>query len=624
MNILGPFVASGLVYLLPFLIGSGLVVLWHAIRNHRMCFSDLFFAPVIGSLGIFAFAAITYFPSTLIGKSFLWANAIPVILWIAAIFSMLGILFPFRNKVFPLLKAHLLSGVALVFLSATISFLIWTWRSPYPLNWDMYEHQTLVNAVRLGKFSFSTGQISDTFGFGSYPPFFHVLLSSAQHKLVNTPEDIASFWQWSGFWQAVAVGLASYSLTFAIARRRLTASLAVVLGTLIFDSTIAFTSLFLLPQNVCAVFATFVMAKLAYDWQVRRHTSVVLFAISLIALILSHYVIGSVAAALLFFWWFCLRFTDVIDDLAQKYPLVETFLIGGIAFNVGASAVNLSFINKGEGGDYIFSAASVSQFLFKSYGNSWLLLLPLAIKKYFQQRSYLWTLSFFVFLSFIMVLTAPLPYMFKFFVLGRFWLILWLSIGLATLFGYLRTSLFRMAGVAVVIAGLAMLLMANTMEWKRQLAFQERWVHFQEDDLAVATYLKNKYSPQTLIVSDPSTQYILEGLSGLNSPGGAFENTEKRDLLANALLANEPEQLAQAIRQTEDGLVPASQKLFVFSGRTWQWMSMNQGSRNSFSVNVWAPAHQSWLAGIYAQKLINSQQFSLVFQTPSIWVFSLK
>src|SRR5450759_2105555 len=81
----------------------------------------------------------------------------------------------------------------LVLLSVAF-YALWRWNSPYPspLNWDIWEHQTVVNAIRSGSFALLPSQLSDTFRFNGYTTLFHVITAGIQNVL--HVQNIPGFW----------------------------------------------------------------------------------------------------------------------------------------------------------------------------------------------------------------------------------------------------------------------------------------------------------------------------------------------------------------------------------------------------------------------------------------------
>jgi len=202
-------------------------------------------------------------------------------------------------------KIHLkskmrLSPILIVTLLSLFTYYLWRFNSPpnTTLDWDIYAHQTIVNQLLKGDFSVSPLKISDTFQFFSYTSFFHTLVAATQ--AIFKP-NIISFWYFIEFFHLLSTILVSYLAAFVISKRKWVGILGAIIGGLTFESFVAYTSLFLMPQNFVATIAIVAMARIITRHRKGEnlidHTTV----FSAIFLILGHFIVGLTSALILIF-----------------------------------------------------------------------------------------------------------------------------------------------------------------------------------------------------------------------------------------------------------------------------------------------------------------------------------
>jgi hypothetical protein len=94
-----------------------------------------------------------------------------------------------------------------------------------------------------------------------------------------------------------------------------------------------------------------------------------------------------------------------------------------------------------------------------------------------------------------------------------------------------------------------------------------------------------------MIVSDPTTSYILEPLTTINTPGGAYMNSKNRTSIAAIATATDSATLSKNLSSIRDPInrVPANGYLLVLSARYFQWAQQLSDKRLSFAFNIWRP-----------------------------------
>src|ERR1035437_2946344 len=179
----------------------------------------------------------------------------------------------------------------LALFTAFVYFFIWKRNTPYPmqLNWDIYEHLTLSNLLSLGKLSFSTTQITDTFTFNSYSPIFNILLSLP--KVIFQRGLLGVYWGIE-YWHYLLTAFAAFILAKKVFNNNWLALLAAIVSSLVFESAVVYSTRFLIPQTLAALVAVFVAAKIKdYRWPILLVAGAVI--------LLTHYLVGPLCLLIL-------------------------------------------------------------------------------------------------------------------------------------------------------------------------------------------------------------------------------------------------------------------------------------------------------------------------------------
>ncbi len=621
MNILLLTFLASLFYLIPTVLGTALLF----VTKYRKQEPHLSTLPISFLLGTGLIFGIALF------IQYLLLPAVPNIsfsqLFFPTIYSLFGIsvigLGWKAKKLKPLFSQHMLRvGLLSLGLSA-ISYFIWTWKSPYSLNWDLYEHQTLVHLITQGHFSYFTSQISDTFGFNSYPPVFHLLMALSQFPITLNPEQILQYWNVIGFFHLWLVSLISYAFAYTVTRNKSFSLLSCIVGTLTFESVIAFTSFFLLPQTVAAVL--FISLFTHFIWRKKNSLSLLSIEVflSILLLISLHYVMGGVAFVILLATIIYFSAQDKIDKLTQKVPLIEIFIMAMVGGLFLTQFINLGSLNHGEAASYIFTLSDKIKFMAQSYGLLFIFALPLGIFAMIRQHSWLKKYLLLILFGFLVILCAQLPYVLKFYVLARWFVLFFATAGIWSLIEKQSFSFSRKMSFIIVSLLLSGILILNSLLWKQGLGTDQQISHVSQDELAAAQYLQSNYSQDSvLLISDPATQYILEGLSGINSAGGSFANAETRVLLSQALKENNSTQVATQLRQIRDAIAQNKRVFVVFSGRLFLWEKASDTQKLSFDFNIWESrklkfSDDQWLA------TLDQAHFTPIYQNDSLQIKEL-
>ncbi len=509
--------------------------------------------------------------------------------------------------------------IALALASLAASWL-WARTTASPLNWDLFEHQTLATVIQDGSFSFFTSQLSDTFGFMSYPPTFHALLALGQFGMPLTGENILRFWSELSLVHSISVAFACFGLSLVATKRRDTSIISAIFGVFIFEGVMAFTSHFPLPQNLAATIWTLLLASLLWRMQEKKST-LPLLIIGSAVLLLTHFVIGSAGAILLWTVVVIRWFLNTHFFTSKKTVIFGLMILVACSAIFLSYAIDLSAINRGEAAAFSFSFFEKIQYLWEMYALLPLLLIPAVWKVMHEKQSALSENKIILAITIILfsVILSGIPYAFKFVTLLHFPLMVLFAIGLS--WSLTRIPQWISVGTALIVS--ALLLTNTAFIWQQELIADGLASQVSQDDLQAALFLQTNYdAKKTLIISDPSTQYILEGLSGINSVGGAFADQSQRQILR--------EQYASAainvdsLGSLSDKVEPTpTDRLLILSGRTYNWFTLPQQEQDALDFNVWRPARLSFYDQEITDAIVKNQNLKVVYQNQSHTIIAL-
>lgn len=625
-----------LIYLYPVILGRALVltgffvskaiqkVLNRPLTPYR---ENLWHLPgyfALGSLGFFGLAIlIHYLVLPQWGGSF-EALFFPISAALILLSTLVNLIFwPKFNR--RLVTKAGLSLIGLIILTA-ISFSLWTHKSPYSLNWDWYQHQTMARHIGDGKFSYFTSEISDTFGFDSYPPLFHTLIALSQYPADLSPQDTAAYWQATGFWHLFTVGLAAFALGFALTGSGIVAWLAGLLSLFTFDSVISMTSYFFLPQTLAAVVFTLLIAKLLLAY--RHQTGFAWWELlsGTLFLILIHYLVGGLAAlvltALVLY-----RFTTLkLPALTSQFPWVELAVTLVIALFIALFQTDLGWVNQGEAATYTYTLTEKLEILERSYGYLFYGLLILGVIYALKSSNPVLKTGLLVLFGLVLATFAPVPYALKMLTLLRFWLVGFAAMGFYGLLLYIKNPALKAGSVIALFIALIIILVVNISFWKSGLLLNGQYTHLLPSDLEAAAAIKVRFEGKSvLLVSDPATQFFIEGLSGVETIGGAYMKHSEREKIIPSLEQRTPAGLINAIDSLEDAVISDfDHHLIAISGRTFTWVNKPGEDRLAFNVNVWLPAGLSLEDLAFIEAIAGQPGVEIVYQSPYIYVLQVK
>jgi hypothetical protein len=343
--------------------------------------------------------------------------------------------------------------------------------------------------------------------------------------------------------------------------------------------------------------------------------SVILFSL--------HFIIGSVGIACYLFY-LILEKTRILESTA----VYVTALIALPIFIFGVlSGITTIFpvqsINFGEAGHFTNTIIRTRTDMRTWYGFLPVLLLPFGIITLEKmEKRYAGRICILLFFILTGLVFSPFPYVTKFIVLWRFLLIA--LIGSGVLFFLESTKHIVAKGIILFLLIIACqtIFIAHSTSWKQTITYLGIASQVSEDDRKTAEFLSVYRDKSVLFVSDPATSYILEALSGVNSPGGAYMNTANRQYLASALLSENQSSCNEYFDSVRDGISPQEKiSMVVISARTLEWLHAEKALQNSNAWNVWQPQGFSLRDNLETQAIQKRCGFILKFSTQSTVVF---
>ena len=570
-------------------------------------------------LGSLAYAAATYFfffLSKTISLPSLYLNFFPVLLRFLAFISFIYVL----PSLIKLLRHRIRLLPPLIILATLTIDAYAIWRSgtqyPFTLNWDFFHHQTLANNIMAGSLSPLNSHISDTFIFNGYSNLFHLLYLLPQ--LLFRADILTYFW-WLELFHLFSIAAVTFYLAKIINPSNWLAIPASIFSTFVFESYIGYTAFLFIPQTFTVFIAFLLVGTLLKPHSLSTKKTV---CTNLIFLVLLHFVIGLatlllLAAAALF------RFLQNHLSLRLQFLPLFLLLLSIVIIPFIKLPFDLNFLNQGEAAS--FNLTLLQKYQYYATFSGWLLFIFFAIGTIFTfvKRQYQNLTLLFIALCTILALMLPLAYSFKFSVLAHIPLSLIAGYGFYSLVKTIHSRFIRTLALSSLTVTLSFILLSSSNSLKNTLITPYSQAQFSTAEYAAALFLKANYATKanTLLISDPATQQILEPLSGLNSQGGAYANPGTRVKLINfnntgsiyplfsihdTLLSHQPDHY-----------------LLILSGRYFRWQELPLNQKLNLSNNIW----QSYPLTINDRLKIDSYQAlpetKLVFSNSQVAILEI-
>ncbi len=616
-EILIPILQALLFYLIPTSIGR--VLVQKVIKKELSYpFVTYFLA---GGFSLFAIALviqyilITLFPALSFSVVFSWATGIMA-------GGSLIINFFLPRKDLSVQNLHIPALISLV--CAAVIFFIWRIDSPYPFNWDMLEHQTLVNNIFENRFNFMTTRITDTFGFNGYSSFYHTLIAASQ---IFYPTNMFVYWSAIGFIHFFMVIMASYLLTKEVTENKAVAYIAILLAAGIFDSYVSFTSLFFIPQTFTAVVFVFLVSQLFREIKKGRLPSIPFVFFSILFLVLNHYIIGTVAVVVYLTIYLYSKFRLFIARHINRAFLIGAITVLAVAAVILSAYLPLDFLNAGEAASFNPTFEEKLRVMLRTYGFFLALFVPIGLVTTLRAKGEVEIFILTITLGLFALILLQIPYVMKFYVLTKFFIHIILAVGIYTLIRYIQPILLRYTAYLLLVVSLLIVFTTNAAGWKEILRYRDFYTNISPNEVQAAQFLKENYADtNTLLISDPATQHIIEPLSMVNTPGGAYMSIDTRTQLDQAIKSSDHQSIAQLLHEIDDALTGRSDtRLIAISGRYFLWQYSAPQDKESLSFNIWYPSDLTLDNYKALQYLLqDTNRFELVYQNPTVAIIEVK
>lgn len=518
--------------------------------------------------------------------------------------------------------------LAVVMALSLLVYGLWRIDSPTntSLNWDLYHHQTLANIISKGEFSFLSTKLSDTFKFAGYSTIFHSLLALSQMLF---KVDILGFWWYLEFFHLVSTVLASFVVAYSFTKSRYVGFAAAIIGAFVFEAHGAYTSLFLIPQNLSATLGAVLISQLYAQYKRKKDIFRPIYLLSLVFIILNHFIVGALVLVLYTTISLMLALHQS-QKLKKIFDLVVIFaLLSCVMFPVITANIDLSYLNRGEAQFFNFSLAQKLSYNKSFYGNSLYPLVALGLLAFTALRNRKNYLLIFLTLVSASLLLAPVPYSTKLYALNRYFVHTTMALGLWLV---VRNTNYKkkLASLILLIMVFSVVFISNVTTYKQIPYYRETSTHISPNEIETASYIKNTYkNKDILLLSDPATMHVLEAISGVNTPGGAYTDLRTRQTLTNIYYTRNSKSMALSLLQARDGLnlQPPQKILLVVGGRLAKWEQASDENRNGIHWNVWVP-YDIALKDLETYDFIdfveNYSKFKLVYKNSGMVVFEVE
>ncbi|NTV30919.1 hypothetical protein HGA91_03010 [candidate division WWE3 bacterium] len=487
------------------------------------------------------------------------------------------------------------------------------------LTWDLYQHAGLWSIIVSGNLSLLPTHLSDTFQYAMYTPLFAVcfgLLSSFLQRFLTLQ---TSWWLIEGLFYILCATLAFVFSSIWTNDRRVWL-ISGLIGALSFESLLSQSGFSFVPQTAASVIG---LISLTLIIKRKYYFSVILISVAW----LFHAVLGFYALSLAVILLLCLRYRSYLERIFQdKRKLIFLhifFLVMILLLNSGL--FRWDPFNTIESRLFTVSLIDKVQTLLQWYGGWWVLFFIGLFAIGRKDSNNLHVISIITLVQLCIIL-SPFPYVLKLYTLTRYFIFTIMSIGGLCLLDQFSQIRWRTVIGGSLLALLCINFYINQITYKMAYASYLGPATSSEDEISTALRLKEKYGSDssTILISDPATMQVFEGISGINTPGGVFVRDANRTSIDNLFPSKSIDDVKTQLRSIRDLIqAPATRILFVIDGRFMAWQRLPNQLRSDNTVSIWAPRELS-IEGIkYADMLLTDGAFHEVIRDPNIIVLEL-
>ncbi|MFA5776120.1 MAG: hypothetical protein WC988_01010 [Patescibacteria group bacterium] len=616
MNTLFALTSSSLFYLLPILLGTSFTLLFN--KKHLNLYF-VFESFAFGSLIIYAIFALNFIKPT---TMFIAVSALLSFF----VFIVLGITRGTFSK--NLLTKNRLLITLFLFILAIISYGLWKLDSPTnaTLNWDLYHHQTLANIIGRGNFTVLTTGLSDTFQFAGYTTIFHTLLVTSQ-RLVQS--DILSYWWFVEFFHLAFTVFVSFIVGYSFTKSKTCGLIAALLGAFVFEANGAYTSLFLIPQNLSATLGAVFLSKVFTQHQNDKKIFKVNYLLLLAFIVLNHFIIGAFVVAL----YLMLAVYLLLNNFNRTRKLQDWFFVFALlvllAVPLVSSQLDLSWLNRGEAQFFNFTLEQKDAYTKSFYGLSFYILVPLGMLVVLLTRKNNHKALLLFCAVGLSLLFASIPYSTKLYAVSRYFIHTLMALGVWLLIKR-SGKVVKAVSLITLILTFAAIYIVNIITYKQVPFYRDISTHVSPSEVRASRFLANNYANKdVLLISDPVTMHILEALSGVNTPGGAYTDEKTRAILSDIYYTRDPRTMALKIMAIKDGLNKETPQKYLLAvgGRFAEWQKASDENKMGIHWNVWEPYDlkpSDWEGYDFIDFIHKYSKFKEVYRNSGIVIFEVQ
>ncbi|MCA9390175.1 hypothetical protein KC571_02120 [candidate division WWE3 bacterium] len=517
-----------------------------------------------------------------------------------------------------------ISTVILSVLIATIALVIWRINTPLGnfLGWDMYAHQHLFNELLRGHWAILPTNISDTFLINAYFPLFAIIVGLG--KLTVPFLSFPIYYDFLDIFYFFATIGVSLLLVRTVRKDLLSSLVIVIFSAFTFEAVVAQTAFFFIPQNLAAL----LVVLLLIWWLKNRRTMSLLL---LFPIMMLHFVIGGFGWAVLFLTWM-IQLAIIFFEKRKhsiKLLLISAFTIWLFAFGI-SFFLSLNPLGTNESVTFTFGLAEKYAYLLKSYSYLWLFYF-IGIFSILKGYKHKYNHEIIIAILSVFLVTAvilPLPYSLKFYTVARYPVHVVMTIGVVYLLRQIQNKRYQVFILALLILTESTILFYNQSEFKKAIAYKYSYATISDLEYEAARYLQLAYpkdNSSVLLVSDPSTQHILEATGGINSQGGGFAVSATRTIVNSAYPLTDSQKLRSELWNVRDLVYPEQPSivLFVVSGRFMSWQNVDDKFKYDEGYNIWSPKELNQLGINYILELEEQEGFNTVFENSAVVIFEV-
>lgn len=516
------------------------------------------------------------------------------------------------------MKKYLKDSILLFFACAMAFFLVYRRETPIPflVNWDLLHHTTLVKQLLEGNFSLSLMAISDTFTVNSYTPLFHLII--ALPAVLFKTDVLGLFWI-AEFFHYLFTTAVAYYIGKKLIHSPQGGLVTAFISLLVFESTAAYTTLFLLPLTLsgtlAALFATHFITH-------KKINPVRVFVTALIVFAL-HYMIGALYLGLLSLIYVSRKAQSGRLNLSI-FAALSFFALTGVILNLTGQKIPL--LDRPDAQYFVYTIPALWALFGQWYGFLPIPFMILGLVYFGKNHDTGWKFLM-VFLSISALILFPMSYGLKFFAVNHYFMAVLLAAGIIKALSVFDKRWVKIGLLSLICAAMAGVFVTNMNEHLRLSFNGKHNSYISESDIRAARWIDSHYGgKRVFMVSDPTTQGTFEAISTVNTQGGAFPRHETVVLLDSMRTESDPKKISDAFMGVHDALPSQDERdvtLLALGGRYFAWQQFDWECKTSYACQSWLPLKIKASDKKYLENISSSIYMKLVYSDSETAIFEL-